>query len=117
FLMIWGQHYFFSSWVIFMPILLYSIEVWLRTKKWAYLAFTIAYFSLNIALLYQALIFSTAYLGFRLLIDNHKPWKKETIFRVLTYFGIVALGMSLSAAFWLPEYYLIKSNPRISADL
>lgn len=117
FLIIWGQHFFFSSWIIFIPLLFYSIELFLQHRKWAYFSLTIAFFALNIAILYQALIFSTAYFIFRLVIRDEKSSIRKLLTTCLAYLGIVVLGMALSAALWLPEYFLIKSNPRISGDL
>ena len=116
FLMCWGQHYQFSSWVIFLPLLLFSIEIWLKNNKWLPMVFCISFMALKIVSFVQVSIFCFLYFLFRLVIERDKFLKHQLGNRIIKFCSIFLLGMGISAVLWLPEYYILKSSPRISAD-
>lgn len=116
FLMIWGQHYHFASWVIFLPLMLYAAELWLKENKFLPLALCVSYMVLNIAIFFQVSIFFCLYIIFRVVFEWGTHSKIEWCRRLLQLVIVYAFGMGLSAALWFPEYYLLKSSPRIAGD-
>lgn len=116
FLMVWGQHYFFASWVVFLPLLLYAIEVLFRTGRWMPAAVCISFMALNIAICFQVLVFCGGYVLFRLGMERKRLSIQEVSAKLVVFGGVAALGLSLSAVLWLPEYYLLSSSPRISTS-
>lgn len=116
FLMVWGQHYFLASWVIFLPLFLYTIEIWLKTNKWLFMALCVSFMALNIAIFFQMSVFCGLYILFRLGIEWQKHSKRKCGIRLAKFCGIYTLGLGISAVLWLPEYYLLKTSPRISVD-
>lgn len=117
FLMVWGQHYFFASWVVFLPLLLYTIEIWFKTKRWLPLVLCLSFMALNIAIFFQISVFCGLYILFRMGMEWQALSRREWGITLVKFGGIYALGLGISAVLWLPEYYLLKSSPRIGADL
>lgn len=116
FLLGFGQHYFYASWIIFLPLLLYSIEASIIAQRRLPTVICTAFLALNIAICWQMAIFGAMYLLFRLSSTWQIPkeiarWEivQRLVFSVL-------LGLGLAAALWLPEYYLLSASPRISGD-
>lgn len=116
FLMAWGQHFFMATWVVFLPLLLYTIEVWFKTDKKIPLALCVAFMALNIQLFTQVTVFCGLYIIFRLSIEWPKNSATVSFVKLSKFACIYILAIGISAIFWLPEYYLLKSNPRISTD-
>lgn len=116
FLMVWGQHFFFATWVIFLPLLLYTIEIWFRSNKWLPMTLCVSFMALNIAIFFQVSIFCGLYMLFRLGLEWNNFSKRVWVVKIINFCGIYALGVGVSAVFWLPEYYLLKMSPRISGD-
>lgn len=116
FLMVFGQHYFYASWIIFLPLLLYTIEVGISDSKWWPLALCTAYLALNIAICWQIAILSSFYVAFRIGIEW--PQKTQRQWRVTLAGALLAgvLGLGLSAVFWLPEFHVLRASPRISIN-
>lgn len=113
--MVWGQHFYFASWSIFLPAFLYAIEVFLRKRKYGVILLVTAVSALNIALFYQLAIFVSLYIGFRF------AWQVSAESRNIEVLGkyaqlclLILLGAALSAMLWLPEYALLAASPRIS---
>lgn len=113
--MLWGQHYFFSSGVIFLPLLLFALERYLREGKWLLLLSVIALLSLNMYFFYQIFIFVIIYYLFRVSSEDGFGFRK---FLKTTggFLVIVFLALSFSAALILPEYYLFQASPRTSVS-
>lgn len=116
FLMIWGQHYFFASWVVFLPLLLYTFEIWFKTKQWLPVVLCISFMALNIAIFFQVSIFLGLYIIFRIAGEWKTYSVRAWIIWLIKFSGIYALGLGVSAVLWLPEYYLLTSSPRIDID-
>ncbi len=116
FLMCFGQHYFYATWIIFLPLALYAIEVWMKTGKWLPLTLCVSYLALNIAIFWQMSIFVFLYLLFRSSFEwrnfSHSEWR----LKLIKLSGIFVLGLGVSSVLWLPEYYILKTSPRISND-
>ncbi|MDH5386877.1 MAG: YfhO family protein [Gammaproteobacteria bacterium] len=116
FLMGFGQHYFYASWLVFLPLLLYTFEVWLKTEKWLPMALCVSFMMLNIAIFWQISIFFGLYVIFRIGTEWQNFSNREWMLKIIKIGAIYMLGLGISAVLWLPEYYLLKSSPRISTD-
>jgi uncharacterized membrane protein YfhO len=116
FLMCFSQHYFYASWVVFLPLFLYTIEIWIRTNKSLPMVFCVSFLVLNIAIFWQMSVFCFIYILFRSAFEWGKYSKQEWCIRLIRLSGIFALGLGISAVLWLPEYYILKTSPRISMD-
>lgn len=116
FLMCFGQHYFYASWVVFLPLCLYTIEIWIRTNKWLPMTLCVSFMALNIAIFWQMSIFCFIYILFRSSFDWKKFSNLECSIRLAKLSGIFALGLGISAVLWLPEYYILKTSPRVTLD-
>ena len=116
FLMCFGQHYFYASWVVFLPLLLYTFEIWFRTQKWLPLTMCVSFMALNIAIFWQISIFCFLYIVFRSSFEWNKFSNQEWSIKFVKLGGIFCLGLGVSTVLWLPEYYLLKSSPRVSID-
>jgi len=111
--MLWGQHYFFGSSVVFLPLLLYALEKWLSEGKWLLLLCVLALLVLNIYNFYQMFFLVFIYYIFRFYVKfefNMKLFLDLTSRLVIILF----LSIGLVAVFVLPEYYLLTNSPRIS---
>ncbi len=113
YIMLWGQHYYFSSGVVFLPLVIYALERFLQERKWGLLLFSISLVSLNIYFFYQIVIFFVIYYLLRCWFDPNIRLKKNVL-NTGRLAVISLLGIGLSAVFIMPEYYLLQSNPRIS---
>ncbi len=115
YLMLWGQHYFFSSSVVFLPLLLLALERFMSEGKWLLLLSTKALLLLNIYFFYQIFIFVITYYLFRFYFDygfDMKFFLRTTGKFIIIFF----LAVGLVAVFIFPEYHLLKSSPRTSTE-
>ena len=113
FMMVWGQHFPMATWVMCLPLVLYALERYLREGRWLLLCLLCAWMVLSISIFYQFVIFCGLYVLARCLWwrcgGQALPWP-----RLIRLAGVVVLGVGLSAVLWWPEYYLLRSSPRIS---
>ncbi|HCL86369.1 MAG TPA: hypothetical protein DIC45_07715 [Comamonadaceae bacterium] len=116
FLMLWGQHFYFGSWVVFMPLLFLGIERYWRERRWGLIVLATAVLVLNLAIFVQAIVFVALYLLARGVWDLPRIGARACVGRVAGCAAFVAVGMGLSAVLWLPEYYVLSSSPRIASD-
>ena len=116
FLMLWGQHFFFGSWVVVLPLLFLGVERFWREGRWLLLVLVAAYLALNIAIFFQVTVFFVLYLLARCTWDAPRLGARRCMTNVAGAMALLALGMGLSAVLWLPEYYLLSSSPRIASD-
>lgn len=116
FLMVWGQHFFFASWTIFLPLLLLAIERFFREGRWGLLCLVCGGLATSIAIFYQVVIFCAFYVLFRCLWDASLHQRDARFGKLPALAGVVALGVALTALLWLPQYHLLSTSPRISAS-
>lgn len=117
FLLGFGQHFFYASWVIFLPLLLYAIEVSITARRRLPLVICTAFLALNIAICWQMTVFGSMYFLLRLSGISKTPvWSTRRNIVVHSVLSAL-LGLGLVAAFWLPEYQLLSASPRISSDI
>lgn len=114
--MLWGQHYYFGSIAVFLPLLLLSLERWMVEGKWGMLLLTFSVMSLNLYNFYPIAIFLTFYFLFRFYIKNGLNVKLFVISSArLAVIYIVAL--LLASPLLLPEYYVLHTSPRVSGGI
>lgn len=116
FLLGFGQHYFYASWVIFFPLLLYAIEVSINARRRLPIIVCTALLVLNIAIFWQMAVFGSMYLMFRLSSAAQLPKGSTRWYIVLRVALSALLGLGLAAALWLPEYQILRASPRISGN-
>lgn len=116
FLMLWGQHFFFGSWVAFLPLFFLGVERYWQERRWGLLVLSAAFYVLNLAIFVQVIVFMAFYLLARSAWEYPRIGIGGCMKRVLGCAALVAAGMSLSAVLWLPEYYVLSSSPRIASD-
>lgn len=116
FLMLWGQHFFFGSWVVFLPLLFLGVERYWQERRWGLLVLTAAFYVLNLAIFVQVIVFMALYLMARSAWDYSRIGIGGCIKKIAGCVALVVTGMSLSAVLWLPEYYVLSSSPRIASD-
>lgn len=103
---------------LWVPLLLYSVELLLQRNKKGYLFifsfFMIAFLSIYYA--YMATWFIIIYLTFRIAIisiqNNESFWilYKNNFIRFIKYY---LLAFGLAAVFLIPEIYIVLSSPRL----
>lgn len=116
YLMLWGQHYYFGSWVIFCPLLFLGIERFWQERKWLLLLIMFAFFALDLVMFTQIAVFSSLYFIARFVSDWNVVQTRDLIKKIFGFSAIVFFGLSISAAFWMPQYHILNSSPRISPD-
>jgi uncharacterized membrane protein YfhO len=117
FLMGFGQHFFYAGWLVFLPLYLLTIELWFRGNRWLPLLLCTAYMALNIPICWQVGVFCILYVLGKLVLDWRERSRAEWARKLAATAGIVGLGLALSAALWMPEYYVLKSSPRMGASV
>jgi len=117
YMILWGQHYFFATIIVFAPLLLYAFELWLKKSKWIYFTLMITLFAVfSYYFLYMITIFLAIYGAFRLLIENSFNFKKFIVFAFKSI-GIYLLGIGLSAIILFPAIYVALTSTRVNAGL
>ena len=114
FLMLWGQHYYFLNKILYFIILIYSIEIFLRTDKKLLLLFSLVLNLTDVYFFYQNVFFIGFYLIFRNLYYNESfKLFLNKLFKIVLI-GFIAL--LLSAVLVLPYIYLLGTGPRMSTE-
>lgn len=116
FLMVWGQHYFFASWIVFLPLLLFAVERYFREGRWLLLSLLSGWMMISITIFYQVVIFCFFYVLMRYFWARYVLRTPIPARRMAGLVWFVMLGMGVAAVAWLPNYYLLSSNPRLSAS-
>lgn len=116
FLMVWGQHSFLGSWVLFVPLFFLGVERCWQEGRWWLLVATTAFLVLSLFVFYQIAVFSLLYLlarciGEVLSGDGRGCWR-----RAMWCCAAMALGVGLSTVLWLPEYHMLSTSPRVAND-
>lgn len=124
FLMGFGQHNFYASWIIFFPLLLLAIDLSIINRRQSLIVICSAVLALNIAIFWQMAVLGFLYLVFRFLTSSNLTLsstsgiasRSQILRNVLSTATFSTLGLGLGAVLWLPEYLLLSSSPRISSE-
>jgi len=112
YLTLWGQHYQFGSFVIFIPLLLYAFERLLKGKGYILFPLVTTLLALHLYLFYQLSIYLVLFFMFRIFSFNE--WKiKDSFTKIFSVSGLFILGIALAAFVIAPKYYVYAQNPRI----
>ena len=112
FLMLWGEHYYLVNRVLYFLILIYALEIYLRSNHKLFLLFALILNLTDVFFFYQNVFFIGAYIIFRTIyFDENIQLFFKKIVRVFLL-GILAL--CISAVFVFPSIYVLGSGPRVS---
>jgi len=117
FIMLWGQHYSFASWLTFLPLFMFSFELWIQKNKGIPFIFCTALLAIKFYFFYQVILLLFAYFIFRILFDWEFFKKKLSIPFLLKTLGLFLLGLSVSASLLLPQLFLLINSPRIDVSV
>lgn len=118
FVIIWGQHYMFSSLVTIFLALLWTFEVWLQEKKYLFFVVLIAYFSIccgsfSLVFLVQLIIFLFFYGLLRYLwlfnTENFITFCCKTLL-------LFILAFFIASFYLLPVINMLLESPRITGN-
>lgn len=118
YLLVWGQHYQFGAFMVFLPLLLLLMERAIRNKK----------FSLTLPLLvavmvcssvymsYMSLLLAGCYLLYRIIIQNGS--RTQRIRQFILHCTSILLGIGIGMVIFLPmAYYLLTISSRLDSDV
>ncbi len=114
FIIIWGQHYHFSSVVVYFIVALWSFESWMHKNNFIFFVFSLVYlFIFNLYFSSWFIIFLVFYATLRYI------WifgsQKIIIFILKTLvLGVVAL--LISSVIVLPSIHILLSSPRVDGN-
>lgn len=116
-IMLWGQHYFFASFVALLPLFFLAFERLYRESKGLMFAMAVAIMFPSLYLFLPVVFLFVFYFIFRVIFDrklcksNILSLPANKLLHVLFY-GV--LGLGLGAALWLPYLFVLTESPRIS---
>jgi uncharacterized membrane protein YfhO len=117
YMMLWGQHYWFATMLVFFTFLMVSIECWLRGSNKYLFPISIAMLGVNSPyFLFMISIFLFFYLTFHFLLSEKEIRLRHYFQLVIRFFGSYFLGLGAAAVVFLPVCYLIVNSPRMSAS-
>lgn len=108
----------FTDVMLFVPLILYFIEVYLSGNKYIGLIITITLIAIinpYLTILFTGYIFP--YTLFRYISLQDKIDLKETLFAALKFTLLYVLGVGISAVFLYPNLSLLLSSPRIESSV
>ncbi|NHM30005.1 YfhO family protein [Neobacillus terrae] len=115
YMMLWGQHYWFATMLVFFTFLMFSVELWRRGKNPYLFPVSIALLGINSPyFLFMISIFLFFYVTFHFLLSEKKIELGKYINLLIKFFGLYFLGLGAAAVVFLPVSYLILSSPRIN---
>lgn len=117
YLLVWGQHYQFGAFVVFLPLLLFLLERAIRRGK----------FSLTLPLLvavmvcssvymsYMSLLIGGCYLLYRMVVSDQA--RGVRVRRFFLHCASILLGIGIGMVIFLPTaYYLFTISSRLDSD-
>lgn len=114
---LWGQHYFFATLMVLLPLILLGYEYFLRNKKWIPLLLVSTCMGIfSVYYSYMVIIFLGVYVFARYAYINTKLFNKTTLIHFFYLFLIVTLGAAISAIISFPLFSIILNSPRIGGE-
>jgi uncharacterized membrane protein YfhO len=115
YMMLWGQHYWFATMIVFFTFIMLALEMWLRGKRPFLFPISITIMGINSPyFLFMISLFIFFYVIFHYIFTEKFFKIKELFFRLVRFFGAYFIGLGASAVVFLPVSYLILSSPRTS---
>ncbi len=117
YLIIWGQHYQFGSFVVLLPLLLFLLERAVRRKKCSLAApFLVAVMICSsVYMSYMALILAGLYILWRAILEDGRPAVRVRLF--LTHCGELLLGIGIGGVIFLPMVrFLLTVSTRLDSS-
>lgn len=118
YLLIWGQHYQFGSFVVFLPLLLHFLERAIRRKKFSLSVpfVTAAMVCASVYMSYMALIMAGCYILYRMVLCDDTC--RERIRAFFLHCASLVLGIGIGAFIFLPmAYYLMTNSSRLESSV
>ncbi len=116
-MMLWGQHYFFASFVALLPLFFLAFERLYREAKGFLFSMIVAIMFPSLYLFLPVVFLFFFYFIFRLFFDrrlSHSNALRSISNKIFQVFSYGILGLGLSAALWLPYLFVLGESPRIS---
>ncbi len=116
YLLVWGQHYHFGAYVVFLPFLLFLLERAMRRKRFspAVPLFVAVMICSGTYMSYMSFLMAGAYLLYRAILEDGTPARRVRLF--LARCGEILLGLGLGAVIFLPSArFLTSVSSRLSS--
>ncbi|WP_308642530.1 YfhO family protein [Paenibacillus nuruki] len=116
FFILWGQHYQFATFSVFIALIMYTLERGLRKNQWVWFSIAIGCAIINS---YYMLYMLSFYLGLYIIIRFfmlHSFNFKSASQYIIKFASYYVLGLGLGAVLFLPSLYLVLSNPRVTGE-
>ncbi|WML54781.1 YfhO family protein [Neobacillus sp. PS3-12] len=118
YMMLWGQHYWFATMLVFFTFIIYTLELWIMGKRPYLFSISIAIMAINSPyFLFMVSVFIFFYVLFRLQWIESKINVKKVLGKITRFFVSYFVGLGAGAIVFLPVAYLILSSPRTSGSL
>lgn len=119
YLLVWGQHYQFGAFVVFLPLLLFLLERAIRQKRFSLTAPLLVAVMVcsSVYMSYMSLLLAGCYLLYRMIVQE-KGSRRERIFQFFRHCGSMLLGIGIGLAVFLPmAYYLLTISSRLDSEV
>ena len=115
YMMLWGQHYQFASFVVTVPLFYGSVELLIQKRNWILFPCMVGFLSaLNFYSFYMLSTFLALYMLGRLFYRGNLV---EGIKNILLAIGLFVAGLGLGAIFSLPYLHILTDSARIGRAL
>lgn len=116
FMLLWGQHYFFSTAVALFPLILIGLEAFLLKRNYYLFPLVIfLFFIFDVYFLFMISVFLPFYFLGRFFYCNDGT--KGVCVETFKIIGLYFLGLGLGAFFALPYIHLLWDSPRTGGSL
>ena len=114
YIILWGQHYHFATIIVFVPLVLWCSEIFIKENKWVGLCFSITLVGVfSYYFLYMLSLFLFFYLLVR-YIEDHGT--KNILSWILRFLFVYLLGVGLSSFSFLPSIYAALNSGRVNIN-
>ncbi len=118
YLLVWGQHYHFGAFVVFLPLLLCLVEHAMQKRRFspAVPLLTAVIVCSSTYMSYMSFLMAGAYILYRSILEDGTPAGRIRLF--LTRCGEILLGLGLGAVVFLPSArFLMTVSSRMSSGM